>query len=142
MNEWDLNSLLINFSKEKMQIGRELGMEDRIAWLTSCIFCLLHSQHSFFKTSAHIFCPASQSHGLVRFMAPNSEPISFSVLRLVVSMVIHTTQLLSYHSLLYQPCLLALLSPEEFILLLSLFCYLCGRIVNDLNNCGLSIKDI
>ena len=75
-------------------------------------------------------------------MAPNSEPISFSVLRLVVSMVIHTTQLLSYHSLLYQPCLLALLSPEEFILLLSLFCYLCGRIVNDLNNCGLSIKDI
>ena len=30
MNEWDLNSLLINFSKEKMQIGRELGMEDRI----------------------------------------------------------------------------------------------------------------
>ena len=42
-------------------------------------------------------------------MAPNSEPISFSVLRLVVSMVIHTTQLLSYHSLLYQLCLFALL---------------------------------
>lgn len=83
-------------------------MEDRTTWLTSGIFCLLHAK-PVFKTNAHIFSPASQTYCLVRFMPPNSEPIWFSVHRLVASMFIHFTLLLSYHSLFCWFCLLVLL---------------------------------
>lgn len=72
-------------------------------------------------------------------MAPNSGPISFSVHRLVVSMVIHTTQPLSYHSLLYQLGLLALLLVLRSLYFFYLFYVIYVGLIHVLNNCGLSI---